>query len=83
MDRLAAFEEMVECINEFETCVVTLEDGEQYAISPATDYVGGEEGYYMSSELGNIMYSNIEEICEDLLDLIGKSNVPIEEVSVD
>jgi hypothetical protein len=83
MDREMAFREMIECIKDFNNCVVTLEDGEQYSISPATDYVGGEEGYYMSSELGNIMYSYVEEICNDLLSLIEKANVPIEEVTVD
>ncbi len=83
MDKKKAFQEMVECINDFNECIVTLEDGEQYSVSPATEYVGGEEGYYISSELGNIMYSDVEEICNDLLVLIEKTNVPIEEVTVD
>ena len=65
-----AFEEMIETIKEFGQCSVFLADEDEIAISPATDYVGGEDGHYMSDVLGNIQYNNIEEICQDVLDFI-------------
>lgn len=70
MDKELAVEEMIETIREFGQCSVFLADDDEIAISPATDYIGGEEGYYMCDALGNIQYSNIEEICEDVMDFI-------------
>lgn len=80
MDNLKAFEIMVNTIKEFGECTITCSNGDEYNICPATQYVGGEEGYYMCDRLGNVQYDNIEEICNDLLDNIEGE---IEEVNVD
>lgn len=81
METAKAFEEMVSTIEEFGQCSVFLANEDQITISPATDYCGGEEGYYMCSELGNIQYDDIESICRDVLELIG--DVEIDSVEVD
>ncbi len=78
MGREKAFEEMVETLNEFGECLVITESGEEYSVAPATDFVGGEEGYYMCDVLGNVMYSNPEEICAELLNNIKEEVVEVE-----
>lgn len=80
MNRKDAFEEMIETIREFGQCSVFLADEDQISISPATDYCGGEEGYYMCSELGNIQYNDIENICQDVLEFIGDRKIDSVEV---
>lgn len=81
MSREKAFKEMIETIEEFGQCMVMLENEDGYGISPANHYIGGEEGYYMSSELGNVQYDDVEAICNDLLDFIGEEKIV--EISVD
>lgn len=81
MNKDKAFEEMVSTIKEFDQCSIWLENEEQYTINPATNYSGGEEGYYMSSELGNIQYEDIESICSDMIRFIGDKKIV--EVTVD
>ena len=81
MDKEVALKEMIETIEEFGQCSVLLSDEDQIVVSPATDYCGGEEGYHMCSELGNIQYDDIERICQDVLELIG--DVEIDSVEVD
>lgn len=84
MNREKALTEMIEIIKEFDQCSIWLDNEEQYTIHPATNYVGGSEGYYMCSELGNIQYDYIEEICNDLLDYIERAeDSNIKEITVD
>lgn len=80
MNKTEALNLMIETVKEFGQCSVILVNGDEVNISPATDYVGGEEGYYMSTNIGNVMYDNIEEICSALLKTIDEE---IEEVNVD
>jgi len=77
MNRDEAFALMVETIKKNGNCLVITEE-EDYAILPATEFVGGEEGYYMCSELGNVMYDVVEEICNDLLDFIKADIIDID-----
>lgn len=56
MNRDEAFALMVETIKINGNCIVVT-DGEDYPILSATEFGGGEEGYYMCSELGIVMYT--------------------------
>lgn len=81
MNKNKAFFKMVDTINEFGQCTVYLEDSDEIVIEPAENFIGGEEGYYMCDVLGNIQYDNLEEICEDVLELIDDRK--IESIEVD
>lgn len=75
MNQMRAIEEMIETIQEFDQCTIYLEETEdnedtEICICSATDYVGGEEGYYMCDVLGNVQYDDIEEICQDVIEHI-------------
>lgn len=81
MDSEKALKEMIETIEEFGQCAIYLADDDEICICPATDFVNGEEGYYMCDVLGNIQYDSIEIICRDVLEHIDDRE--IESIEVD
>ncbi len=70
MDYNKALEEMIETLKETEYCTIYLEDGDVIEICPASEFVGGSDGFYMSDVIGNVEYDSAESICEEVLNFI-------------
>lgn len=51
-----------------EVTIVTNED--EYSIEDSENFIGGIEGCYTSELLGNVAYSNLKDISEEVYDYI-------------
>lgn len=70
MDHIVALEDMIMTLIETDYCTVYLEDGDVIEICPASEFVGGCDGFYMSDVIGNVEYDSAESICEEVLNFI-------------
>lgn len=60
---------------------IELTNGDYFTISSGNCFVGGDREGFMSSELGNIQYSDICEIAEDIYNRIEDNNYKIKEIT--
>ena len=59
---------------------IQTKSGEEYDIQDGANFVGGDKGFFMSSMLGNVQYTEINEIVNDLFELINENGELILEV---
>jgi hypothetical protein len=60
--------------------IIITTNNEEYEILRGTEFMGGLEDTLMCSELGNVAYSTIESIAEDLYNYLTKRLEVIKEV---
>ena len=88
MNREQALQEIVELYSEvrFEehfSIEIELTNNEIYDIQSSNNFIGNDNNIgFMSGMLGNIIYNNIKEIANDILDIIEDNNYCIKEISV-
>ena len=61
--------------------IITSED-DKYEIGCATNYIGGDsmEGSLISDLLGNVAYSNMGQMADDIIDFLAENGIYIVEI---